>query len=267
MKPLFSYRLRRLRRALLFGLVRRYSAFKRIFPAITPLAVQHFDCGEEPASELMIFLPGVGDVLEDFERNRFMAAVCASKRPADMVVVDVHAGYYLHANVLERLHEDVIAPARASGHRSIWLVGISLGGFGALLYAMENTKDVQGLMLLAPYLGERALIAEIAAAGALRSWQPDEVATGDHTRRLWSWIKRVYATSHDGPAPRVYLGYGNRDSFARGNALLAEHLPADRVFVIPGGHDWKTWRELWRAMLARRDAETPSPLPERAQGS
>src|SRR5204863_869685 len=132
-------------------------------------------------------------------------------------------------NVLERLHEDVIAPARASGHRSIWLVGISLGGFGALLYAMENTKDVQGLMLLAPYLGERALIAEIAAAGALRSWQPDEVATGDHARRLWSWLKHVYATSSDTLAPRVYLVYGNGESFARGHGPLAEHVTADGV--------------------------------------
>ena len=267
MKPTYSYRLRRFRRTILFGVVRRYSAFKRIFPAIAPLAVQRFDCGEERASELMIFLPGVGDVLEDFERNRFMEAVCASKRPADMVVVDVHAGYYFHASVLERLHEDVIAPARASGHRSIWLVGISLGGFGALLYAMENTQDIRGLMLLAPYLGERTLIAEIATAGALRSWQPDEVAIGDHARRLWSWLKRVYATSSDRPAPRVYLGYGNRDSFARGNALLAEYLPADRVFIVPGGHDWKTWRELWRAMLARRDAEPPPPPLELAQSS
>ena len=141
---------------MLFGVVRRYSAFKRIFPATAPLAVQRFDCGEERASELMIFLPGVGDVLEDFERNRFMEAVWASGRPANIIVADLHAGYYFRFNVLDRLHKDVIEPARSCGYQSIRLVGISLGGFGALLYTMEKTADIQGLMLLAPYLSRRA---------------------------------------------------------------------------------------------------------------
>ena len=212
----------------------------------------------------MIFLPGIGDVLEDFERNRFIEAVRASRRLADMVVVDVHAGYYFHFSVLDRLHRDVIEPARSCGYQSIWLVGISLGGFGALLYAMENSRDIQGLMLLAPYLGEKTVVEEIFAAGGLKTWWPGNVATEDHLRRIWSWLKRVYAMPHEEPAPELFLGYGKRDQFARGNLLLAKHLPADRVFTVPGGHDWKTWLALWRAMLARRDAEMlrPSELAE-----
>ena len=32
---------------------------------------------------------------------------------------------------------------------------------------------------------------------------------------------------------------------------LASALPADRVFVAPGGHDWKAWDRLWADFLAR----------------
>jgi len=255
MKPVYSYRLRRLRRTVLCGVVRRYPALKGLFPATAPLAVRPFSCGDKRASELMIFLPGIGDLLEDFERNGFVEMVRASGRQADMLAADVHAGYYFHLSVLNRLQEDVIEPAKLCGYQSIWLIGISLGGFGALLYAMENTNDIQGLMLLAPYLGEDHVVAEIAAAGGLKMWRPGNVAAGGHVRRVWSWLKRVYAMPHEGPAPQLYLGYGNRDWFARGNALLAESLPTDRVFIIPGGHDWKTWRALWRVMLAARHAE------------
>ncbi|HEU0105846.1 MAG TPA: hypothetical protein VFT38_06715, partial [Vicinamibacteria bacterium] len=32
--------------------------------------------------------------------------------------------------------------------------------------------------------------------------------------------------------------------------LLASALPADRVLVAPGGHDWKAWDRLWTEFLA-----------------
>jgi pimeloyl-ACP methyl ester carboxylesterase len=258
MTRLASYRLRRFRRALLCGIVRRYPALKRLLPAGTPLAVQPFRCGDERTSDLLVFLPGIGDVLDDFERNRFVEAVRASRRPTDVLVADAHAGYYFHASVLDRLREDVIEPAKTCGYETICLVGISLGGFGALLYAMENTSDVRGLMLLAPYLGEDPLIAEIGAAGSLGAWNPGNVAPNNHPRRVWSWLKRSYGTPGDERAPEIVLGYGDRDGFVRGNALLASALPRDRVFTVPGGHDWRTWETLWRAMLVRRDAETVS---------
>ena len=54
------------------------------------------------------------------------------------------------------------------GCRSIWLAGISLGGFIALDYAADlSRRDWDGLCLLAPYLGNRMLIDEIAGAAGL----------------------------------------------------------------------------------------------------
>ena len=50
--------------------------------------------------------------------------------------------------------------------------------------------------------------------------------------------------------PKLVLGYGTRDSLAPANRLLAATLPAERVFTADGGHDWQTWGELWRTILA-----------------
>lgn len=201
----------------------------------------------------MVFLPGIGDVLEDFELNRFVETVRTSARPADIVAADLHAGYYFRSSVLERLHEDVFEPAKACGYERIWLVGISLGGFGALLYAMNRTSDVQGLVLLAPYVGEDAVVREIASAGGLRRWDPGNAETDDHARRMWGWVKQ-HTSGDRSSALEIYLAFGDRDCFAPGNALLADVLPNDRVFTLRGRHDWHTWRRLWQAFLAQRDS-------------
>ncbi len=218
----YPHRLRRLKRAALCGLVRRYPALQPLLPAVAPLNVQRF--GDARHSELMVFLPGIGDVLEDFERNGFVQALRDSARPADMVVADVHFGYYVRRSVLERLRVDVIEPARSCGYATIFLVGISLGGLGALLYAMEHPVDVQGLMLLAPYLGDSSLVKEIEDAGGLKLWDAGDVNVDD-------------------------------DPFAPGNTLLGDILPEHRVFTVRGGHDWQTWERLWQMFLAQRDSQ------------
>jgi hypothetical protein len=49
--------------------------------------------------------------------------------------------------------------------------------------------------------------------------------------------------------PRIVLGYGLQDRTVRGLGLVAGVLPGDHVFTSSGGHDWRTWKRLWRAML------------------
>jgi hypothetical protein len=49
--------------------------------------------------------------------------------------------------------------------------------------------------------------------------------------------------------PQLYLGFGLSDRFVTNHRLLAEALPAGRVFTTEGGHDWPQWRQLWRNML------------------
>jgi pimeloyl-ACP methyl ester carboxylesterase len=196
---------------------------------------------------LLIFLPGIRGDGTEYARKGFVQAVRSRNLPVDLLAADAHFGYYAERSLIERLRADVIAPAKAEGYKNIWLVGTSLGGFGSLLYSSEYPDDITGMVVLAPYLGSADVIAEISAAGGLKRWQPGSSVQTDAERRLWAWLKN-YATPDHG-LPRLYLGYGRDDKFAAAGALLASVLPPTHVNVVPGKHDWRTWKTLWNRAL------------------
>ena len=146
--------------------------------------------------------------------------------------------------MLERLRREIVAPARARGCRSIWLGGISLGGFFALDYAATHPGEWDGLCLLAPYLGNRMLIAEIAAAPGLAAWQPGPLAQADEERRIWRFIQAQRAESRP-----LYLGYGRDDRFAAAHRLMAEALPPDAVDMVRGRPRLAHLVRLWEQFL------------------
>lgn len=228
-------------------------------PTPVPLRTVSYPGAGQPRT-LVVLLPGRRDSPEDFGRFGFPAMAAQAGAKVDMVAVDAHLGYYYKRTIVDRLHEDVIAPARQRYDR-IWLAGISIGGTGSLLYAAGHPKDVDGILLLAPFLGEEKVIEEVAAGGGLRGWKaPEPLAPDDFQRRLWAWLER-YEGGSEGKIP-LYLGYGRRDSFARANGLLGEVLPRERVLTAPGGHDWDAWRALWAEFLrtgALQDRLTPAP--------
>lgn len=196
---------------------------------------------------MLVMLPGVRDRPQDLVRHGFIQALRERGLPVDVVAADLHMDYYLEHKVIERLSADIIVPARAANYQRIWLMGISLGGMGSMIYAREHPADIEGVILLAPYLGARGTIAEVVRGGGLNHWQPGRIQPGDDERLLLAWLK-AYQT--DNPAlPKIYLGYGKDDRFAAASALLAERLPAERVATIQGGHDWATWIHLWKHML------------------
>jgi pimeloyl-ACP methyl ester carboxylesterase len=159
---------------------------------------------------------------------------------------------YIKRIAIERLREDIILPARAKGYTRMSLAGISLGGFGALYYAMHHAEDIARLFLLAPYLGDERVIGEISQAGGVKSWSPDATsAEHDEPRKLWRWLKRVANGTGSLSLVDFYLAYGLQDAFAAGNNLLAELLPAGHVYTIRGKHDWTTWSSLWDMLLAQ----------------
>ncbi len=196
---------------------------------------------------LFVFLPGQGDRPESFEAEGFVAAVRKAKLPVDMIGAYSHLGYFMENTFPERFRADVIKPAQKKGYSQIWLIGISLGGLGALWYDGKYPGEVSGLVALAPYLGEAKISREVSLAGGLASWQPGQVADNDFQRRIWRGLKTFVPWKKT--SGRVYLGYGLEDRFAVPDGVFADVLPAGQVFTTDGGHDWDAWRRLWTRIL------------------
>jgi pimeloyl-ACP methyl ester carboxylesterase len=194
----------------------------------------------------MAWLPGAYHSGRDFVAAGFAEAVHARRMALDLAFVDLEMAHLGDRSALQVLRTDLVLPARAAG-ASIWLGGISLGGLMALDYAATYPDDLDGLCLLAPYLGSRVLTGEIARTPGLAAWQPGELAETDEERRIWRYIKSRRADS-----PPLYLGFGRGDRFAAAHEILAATLPADAVDVIDGGHEWSAWSRLWENFLDSR---------------
>lgn len=194
----------------------------------------------------MAWLPGAYHAAQDFVEAGFATAVRARCAALDLVFVDLELNHVGDRSAIQQLRSDVVLPARAAGV-SIWLGGISLGGLFALDYAASFPGEIDGLCLLAPYLGSRIIAREIEQAPGLGPWQPGELAESDEERRIWRYIK----TRHSGSEP-LCLGFGREDRFAAAHQLLAATLPANAVNVIAGGHEWSTWAKLWENFLDSR---------------
>ena len=197
---------------------------------------------------LIVFLQGRGGSNTDFAANGFVEEINRRRLPYDMMAPDAHMGYYMAETLVPRLKTDLIEPAQKSGYRPIWLVGVSMGGLGALMYLREHPEDIAGVCLISPFLGYSGIIAEISAAGSLSAWDPGQFdPKKDWERMLWAWLKETVSTEKN--RVPVYLGYGDEDSFLRAHQLLAQILPADHVWRISGGHDPETMVQLWDLFL------------------
>ena len=197
---------------------------------------------------LIIFMPGIFSGPSYFKHKGFIEELARHDIHTDAVAVDLHSGYYRDRSLFERLRLDIIEPARSRGYRSIWLVGVSLGGLGALMTAREYPELIDGVFAIAPYLGKTGLIDEIEAAGGLDQWQPSAIHDpSDRYVQVWSWLRD--RTVSQSPKPVIFLGYGDDDRFARAHRVLSSVIPRENVFVGPGGHYWRVWRRIFAQFL------------------
>jgi Putative esterase len=202
----------------------------------------------QQSRNLIILMPGAGETHEGFAQFGFIDEARKAFIDADILTVHSHYGYFTEMTVREAIHNDVVLPAKARGYESIWMGGISLGGFGSLIYAERYASQLEGLILIAPYIGNRGTYAEIEKAGGLDVWQPDGVTEFDE-RKVWVMIKNYQATKT--PTLPIHLLYGKQDRFAPFHQLVAHRLAVDKVIEVEGGHDWPTWQALWRQFVVK----------------
>jgi len=214
---------------------------------VAPLPIDTAPAAIAPATETLVLLPGRLEGPQAFRKRGVFEQVAELRPKARIVAPDLHDGYYLKRTAVARLREDVVAPARARGDR-VTLAGVSMGGLGALTYALEHPGDIDEILLFAPYVGERRIVDEIRAAGGLGNWAPPAPADDDFQRRLWLGIRDQWVKKSAGP--RIRLMVGSRDFLLPGSRLLRDELLApDDYFELDGGHNWKVWREGFRLLL------------------
>ncbi len=238
--------------------------------ATPPLRVlDHTVRGPGRSEGLVVFLHGLGDDAGSFERRGVIDAVHA--QGWDAIAVGAHFGFYRGFTLIDRLAQDVVGPARAMGYRKLWFVGLSMGGFGALSYAQAHPRDVDGLILIAPYLGEARVLAEVRRDGP-EVWEPGDLEAMTKgrerkTRAVVAWLLEQTRSERGMP---IFLGFGVEDPGAEGHRWLASLLPPDRVYPRAGGHKWTVWAplldELLPVALGRRRASESSQVARRRVG-
>lgn len=206
-------------------------------------------------STLVVLLPGILADADALDRRGLVDALRDGGMQADLVALDAHVGYYADRSISRRVTEDVLRPARER-YDQIWLVGISMGGLGALLTARDAPELVDGVLLLSPWLGRRSVVEPVRDGGGLVTWDgatPDPEAPWEHT--LWAWMQGEQKGGW--PSAEVHLGFGHRDLGVTNDQTLAESLDPVRVTRMEGGHSWSTWRSLAQRMVSGLDAEHP----------
>ena len=197
---------------------------------------------DQRCETLVVLLPPSLSSVDDFYDQGFVEAVHQRRLPVDLLLADTTGQHVIDQTVVTALHTEVILPAHTMGYRTIWMAGISLGAFSALHYAAHHADQLAGLCLLAPYPGTGDVLAEIHAAGGAASWCQQQPSNEDE-RAWWQWLGRE-SLKTERTIP-VYLGTGNADRFLRGQRLLSDLLPKDHTRMLPGRHEWPTWKALW----------------------
>jgi pimeloyl-ACP methyl ester carboxylesterase len=232
-------------------------------PARTPMErVSLRELGPAKARGAIVLLPGFGDRPQVFAEHGFADVLGRTAPDYDVFAADAHFGYYRSRSLLARLESDVVGPLRARGYRELWLVGASLGGFGAVAYARTYPERVQGLLLFAPYMGPKDVVEKVRLRGLCAY---DELPSGEDSeenfaRANFVWLKQQACVEASTAASErtvqasaaasersdkrevpLFLGVGESDRLLPANRVLGAHLPRSHMLVLPGGHGWKVW--------------------------
>jgi hypothetical protein len=203
------------------------------------------------ARTLIVFLPGAREVPQDLITEGFVKQVRDRNIDADIQVIDSHIGYFLKRTFDVRIRDDIINPARQRGYEQIWLAGISLGGFGSLMYPMIYPEGIDGIIAMAPYIADNHIWKEVTEGGGLAKWNaPQPLKSGDYQRTLMQWLAG-YRDLNANKRPKLFIGFGSTDGQPEFDKLNAGAIPESNILRAPGGHDWPPWKQMWGDVLEK----------------
>jgi hypothetical protein len=209
-----------------------------------------FFAAEQPARRLVVMLPGRGDDLDSLERKGMATIIQNAWPDADVMLTGLTMPFYRQGQASKRLHDEIVAPAQQAASRKVWLMGISLGGMGALLYEHDYPGQTEGLLLLSPYLGDQAIQDRVRTAGGLQGWEPGpsrQLTQDTFQAELWHTLKDI--SNNPQRAQSIWLAYGADEPFRTPIEMMSPALPAGNVLMLPGRHDWALWIPAATALL------------------
>ena len=167
-----------------------------------------------------------------FDEIRLHEFVAASELPAAVVAVDGGSSSYWHRrrdgrDPLAMVFDELLpAVAEFVPEVPLFLVGWSMGGYGALLGASEHPEAVAGAIASAPAL-----------------WRSfSEAAPGAFDDESDFRENNLFARVESLRTEAVRLDCGDNDPFAANVRLFAREIPSAVVRVREGFHDPATWR-------------------------
>jgi hypothetical protein len=200
--------------------------------------------GSQQNSEaLIIVLPGMLSDSQDMLEQGVPDAIHRGWPEPDILMADLTMNFYRKGLAAKRLHDEIVVPARQQGYSEIWLVGGSMGGMGTLMYEWQHPGELDGLVLISPYLGGDDVTDAIRKAGGLKSWYSGERTMdmdGDNYDRL-VWQMAQDWIGDKVKLQRVWLMCGDEDKFYPNAQMLGAILPEGRYFPGSGGHSWDYW--------------------------
>jgi len=196
----------------------------------------------------VVLIPGAYQQPAQFLQAGFDQPLLERAQRVELILAMPQLAHLTDRSWLAALYDQIVAPARTQRDIPLWLGGVSLGAFMALRFAAQYPDSIDGLCLLAPYLGSRIIAAEIAAHTDISHWQAGALHEDDDERRIWQYVANL---RNRGTATRVFIGSGSSDRFADTQQVLVRALGSvpSTTRMIEGGHDWPVWRQLWEQFL------------------
>ena len=215
-----------------------------------PLTTQKILSGTK-TSNLLIMFPGINSSGSDFIDFGFIEPFQEKYNNVDIILVDTRLAYVEAGNISERIQNEIIVPAYAKGYDNIWLVGVSLGGFSSLLYNRDFAENVNGIVLIAPYLGDLYSVSDLIDHPSPKKWSLDNKNSTDRSIRFWRYLLTLTKPNKDNELKTdLFIAYGDKDRSSQLHQLLASQIKKENVYINEdGGHNWISWKPLWINML------------------
>lgn len=214
-----------------------------------PLTTYKIPSGSK-TQNLLVMFPGINSPGTDFIEHGFVQMFQQKYSNVDITLVDTRIAYISAGNIAERIHKEIILPAIREGYKNIWFVGVSLGGLSAITHNRDFAGNINGVVLIAPYLGAQYKIEDLLAHEPPLVWSQQRDKSMDKTIRLWRYL--ISETQNQKNKMRLFLAYGDSDRFSDLHRFLASLLNENNVFIEKGGHNWTVWKKLWKTLLEEK---------------